>query len=91
MKLLQILQKCLDDWKDDHSTPARMLAHMLGVTYRKIGFVATPMYVNGSTGYLVAAEDIAEVHTDGAIRLDLDPHADLYEMEKNNERVMTSA
>jgi len=58
----------------------RILAHMAGWTYRKIGFSAEPMYVNAG-GYLVAPEDIAEQYTDGSLDLDISQHSNLFERE----------
>lgn len=39
--------------------PARIIAHLTGRSYRKIGFTADPVYVN-SGGYLVAAQDVCD-------------------------------
>lgn len=50
--------------------PARLVAHMAGLTYRKVGFYCDPMFVNGNTGYLVAPEDIAKRYTDGSLTLE---------------------
>jgi hypothetical protein len=66
--------------------PARLLAHMVGMTYRKIAFTCDPMYINAG-GYLVAPEAIAHPYTDGGIGLIVPQHADLYE----NEKVTTHA
>jgi hypothetical protein len=63
--------------------PARIVAHMSGGTYRKIGFGCDPMYINAG-GYLVAPEHIAEPYTDGSLRLSVSSHSDLYESEKVN-------
>lgn len=63
-------------------TPARIVAHMAGLTYRKIEFTGSPMYVNGEAGYLVAPEEIAKNYTDGALNLYLDEHARLYDREQ---------
>lgn len=63
-------------------TPGRIVAHMAGLTYRKIGFLADPMYVNGESGCLVAPEDIAAHYTDGQIRLSLAEHATLFDSER---------
>lgn len=60
---------------------ARIMAHMAGWTYCKIGFECSPMYVN-SGGYLIAPEDIAEKYTDGSLRLSVSQHARLYENER---------
>jgi hypothetical protein len=59
--------------------PARMLAHMTGMTYRKCDFGADPMYVN-SGGYLVAPEHLVKQHGDG-IYLSLRRHSDLSTQE----------
>ena len=64
----------------------RILAHMAGWTYRKIGFECSPMYVNAG-GYLVAPEDIAEKYTDGSLHLSVSQHAHLFE----NERALANA
>lgn len=61
--------------------PARLLAHMAGMTYRKIRFSCTPMYVNSGSGYLVAPEEIAAPYTDGELRLTVDPHSHLFHTE----------
>jgi hypothetical protein len=61
--------------------PARIMAQMAGMTYRKISFLCSPMYVNGNSGYLVAPEEIAARYTDGSISLDLNEHSSLYSRE----------
>lgn len=58
--------------------PARILAHMAGWTYRKIGFECSPMYVNNCSGYLIAPEETTTRYTDNGIVLDLDAHSSLY-------------
>lgn len=63
-------------------TATRILAHMTGMTYRKIRFTCSPMYVNNSSGYLVAPEDIAERYTDGDLDLSVHTHANLFELER---------
>jgi hypothetical protein len=60
--------------------PARIMAHLAGWTYRKIGFGCDPMYINAG-GYLIAPEDIAGPYTDGSLRLSVGQHARLYESE----------
>lgn len=62
--------------------PARIMAHLAGLTYRKVGFESEPMYVNGESGYLIAAEEIAAEYTDGHINLYLDAHSSLYSHEQ---------
>jgi hypothetical protein len=62
----------------DGYTPARIVAHMAGMTYRKIDFQAYSMYINNG-GYLVAPEEIASEVT--AISLSLTEHAHLYGQE----------
>lgn len=62
--------------------PARILAHMVGWTYRKIDFTCSPMYVNSESGYLVAPEELASEYTDGSLSLSLSAHSNLYRDEK---------
>lgn len=64
----------------DGTTPARIMAHMTGLPYRKIDFGCDPMYVNSEAGYLLAAKEILDTTT--AIYLDVDRHANLYETER---------
>lgn len=71
--------------------PARIMAHMAGMTYRKVAFTCAPMYVNGEQGYLVAPEELAEKYTDGRLSLSVPQHADLYETEKNESKELTNA
>jgi len=68
-------------------TPARILAHMAGMTYRKIAFDADPMYVNSTAGYLIAPEEIATSYTDGSLYLSLDQHASLHDRERMTSNV----
>lgn len=58
--------------------PARIIAHMAGMTYRKIAFKASPMYVNAG-GYLVAPEAIVREVKD--ITLFLNEHSNLSQQE----------
>jgi hypothetical protein len=61
----------------------RIVGHMAGWTYRKIGFDASPMYINAG-GYLVAPEEIAKKY-DGEsnyLTLRLSQHSDLYYRER---------
>lgn len=67
--------------------PARIVAHLAGMTYRKIGFSASHMWVNNDSAYLVGSEDIVQPHTDGSLRLSLEQHADLYDAERSRELV----
>lgn len=63
--------------------PARILSHMAGMTYRKISFYCDPMYVNGSSGYLVAPEALAVKYAEiGSVSLDEDTHSILYSREQ---------
>lgn len=65
-------------------TPARVVAGMAGMTYRKISFDCSPMYVNGETGYLVSSEEIcAKYATDGRLSIDADTHSNLYYREQS--------
>lgn len=64
--------------------PARIVAQMTGMTYRKVGFECDPMYVNNG-GYLVTSEAIAsEVDDNTMISLSVDTHANLYNREMTN-------
>lgn len=72
-------------------TGPRMVAHMTGMTYRKINFTSSPMYVNGDTGYLVAPEEIAQKLT--YVNFYLDEHSSLHldEISTNNTEVSNVA
>lgn len=61
---------------------ARVLAHMAGMTYRKIGFGCEPMFVNSDMAYLVAPEDIAEQFTDRSMYLSVAQHSTLFHEEQ---------
>lgn len=67
--------------KLDGYTPARIVAHMAGMTYRKIAFRCAPMFVNNDSGYLIAPEDIATHYTDGSLYLEVDQHSSLFTTE----------
>jgi hypothetical protein len=56
-------------------TGARIMAHLSGMTYRKVGFECDYMYVN-SGGYLVAPESLADHYTDKSLRISLDSEHD---------------
>jgi hypothetical protein len=60
---------------------ARIIAHMAGMTYRKVSLTLTPMYVNGDSGYLVAPEEIADPYTDGSYSVSMLAHSSLYQTE----------
>lgn len=60
---------------------ARILAHMVGLTYRRISFSCSPMYVN-SGGYLVSSEEIAHPYTDSGLGLAVEHHSNLFETER---------
>jgi hypothetical protein len=63
--------------------PARIVAHMAGMTYRKVSFDNSPMYVNNSSGYLVANEEIADkFHKRGRVSLHTATHSNLYHTEQ---------
>lgn len=59
----------------------RIISHMAGMTYRKITFQCSPMFVNGDSGYLVAPEEIAESYTDGSLYLEVEQHSRLFHNE----------
>lgn len=69
--------------------PARIVAHMVGMTYRKIEFSLGEAYINAG-GYLIAPEDIATDYTDGRLNLYVDPHENLYNRELAEGRVMSN-
>lgn len=67
----------------DGYTPARIMAQMSGMTYRKVGFDCAPMYVNNG-GYLVTRESIASQYNNGEhISLNVDQHSSLFRTEGN--------
>jgi hypothetical protein len=69
-------------------TPARIIGHMAGMTYRKITFYADPMYVNGESGYLVTNEELATEFDDGGtISLPTEQHSDLHRREQATRMV----
>lgn len=62
---------------------ARVLAHMAGMTYRKVRFTCEGMYVNGESGYVVAHEELANHYTDGRLYIDDAPrHSRLLREER---------
>lgn len=63
-------------------TSARIVAHMAGLTYRKISLYGSPMYINGESGYLIAPEDLAKHYTDGRLHLSVDEHSSLFTDER---------
>lgn len=65
-------------------TAARIVSHMAGMTYRKVTFTCSPMFINGDSGYLVAPEEIATDYTDGTLRLTVDQHSNLFRNEREN-------
>ena len=62
-------------------TAPRIVAHMAGMTYRKVGFDCDPMYINAG-GYIVAPEEIAKKYTDGSLSLSVQQHARLFDREQ---------
>lgn len=70
-------------------TPARVLALMTGLTYRKVRFCCSPMYVNGEVGYLVAREELAKQYAHGWVSLNVATHAE--HPIVNQEREMSHA
>ncbi len=63
-------------------TPARVVAGMAGMTYRKIDFNCSPMYVNGTSGYLVASEEIASKYAESGLDLYVETHSHLFYSEQ---------
>lgn len=64
-------------------TASRVMAHMAGWTYRKIGFRCEPMYVNAG-GFLVAPEGIARQYADKSLTMSVPQHASLFADEQSN-------
>lgn len=62
---------------------ARVMAQMTGLTYRKIAFDSSPMYVNGNSGYLIASEAVQNQVT--RLNFYLNEHADLHHTESTQE------
>lgn len=67
-------------------TAARIVSQMVGMTYRKIDFGCSPMYVNGESGYLIAPEDLASQYTDGSLYFSTHYHSDLFSEEREAAR-----
>lgn len=67
----------------------RLLAHMLGVEYKKLDEVSLGgddnVYVNGGSGYLVGTSEV--LTTTFEVRRHLAQHADLYETERTMSHV----
>lgn len=62
---------------------SRVLAHMAGMTYRKVAMALGPnSYVNNDSAYLVAPEDIAQYYTDGTLSITAQQHATLFADEQ---------
>ena len=61
--------------------PARIVAEMTGLTYRKVGFECDPMYVNNG-GYLVTSKTIMDTLADDVhITINADTHSNLHQRE----------
>lgn len=67
--------------------PARILAHMVGVTYKKVEFYHDPQYVNGNSGYLVGPEEV--IKEVSSVALHSDYHSNLHDTA--HERQVRSA
>lgn len=60
----------------------KVLAQMLGMSYCKVAFKASPMWINGDQAFLVGPVDIVERHIDGRVTTGgFAEHADLYDNE----------
>jgi len=57
---------------------ARIISHMAGLTYRKISFGCSPMYVNSNSGYIVASEEITGRYANTGLHLDVPQHSTLF-------------
>lgn len=60
---------------------ARIVAAMHGMTYKKIRFSGSPMYINGESGVLVGPEEI--VSRSNELDLDLEMHSNLAYAERH--------
>jgi hypothetical protein len=61
--------------------PARIVAEMTGMTYRKVGFDCEPMYVNNG-GYLVTSQEIMDTLSDEInIAINTEIHSNLHQKE----------
>lgn len=67
-------------------TAARILSHMAGWTYRRVGLSCSPMFINSDAGYLVAPEDIAAPYTDGRLDIATTQHSALFTQESTHTR-----
>lgn len=65
---------------------ARILGAMTGLTYRKVDFEASPMYVNAG-GFIVGTEDTAREAHGNPVNLSLDTHGTIYENERRAEMI----
>lgn len=61
-------------------TAVRIVADMVGMSYRKVQFDMSPQYVNNGTGYLVASQDVIAKH-EGGVRIYADIHSTLHHNE----------
>jgi len=64
---------------------ARIMSHMAGMPYHKIGFECEPMFVNAG-GYLVSGGQNGAFNNDGtrSIYMSVDQHSSLYAQEMGN-------
>jgi hypothetical protein len=70
----------------------RVMAHLAGWTYRKIGFSCSSMYVNNDSGYLVAPEDLATQYSGSrSLILSTRQHASLFAQEQAEKRDRAAA
>lgn len=63
-------------------TAVRIVADMVGMSYRKVQFDMNPQYVNNGTGYLVAPQEIIAKHEAGVLI-----YADTHSLLHHNETV----
>lgn len=64
----------------DH-LPARLVAAMYGMAYRKIALDVDPLYINNERGYLIADADRHELDIED-LSLEVRTHANLFDTEK---------
>ena len=70
--------------------PARIMAHMNGMTYRKVEFNSEPMYVNSGSGYLIGPEELVAPYTDGRLSISMQKHSSLFELEQRQKELVNA-
>ena len=66
------------------------MAHMNGMTYRKVEFNSEPMYVNSGSGYLIGPEELVAPYTDGRLSISMQKHSSLFELEQRQKELVNA-